>query len=143
MIIFDIDTCNLCFNEPYKDFPASLIPPLNLIFSFFFTLPFCVVPPLNSSFKSFNVKKSENGCDLKFLLSFSGMTLLISKFVLVSWLVPSVICVPTNLSLNVSTPLAASLGTLYLTLAIILLCYLNLRFHQYLFFLHELHIMYH
>ena len=84
VMIFDIDASNLCFNEPYKDLPASLIPPLNLIFSFFFTLPFCVVPPLNSSFKSFNVKKSENGCNLKSLLSFSGMTLLISKFVLVS-----------------------------------------------------------
>ena len=83
-IISVTETPNLSFKDPYKDLPASLIPPLNFIFSFLVTEPLSVLTPLVSSLISFNVTKSENGSDLKSLLSFSGITLSISKLVLVN-----------------------------------------------------------
>ena len=46
------ETCNLCLNDPYKDFPASSLPPLNLIFSFLFVdVESWVVGASDSSFK--------------------------------------------------------------------------------------------
>ena len=54
---------------------------LNLIFSFL-ELPGCVVAAPVSSFNVSNVKKSVNGDVLKFLLSLSGITFSMAKFVL-------------------------------------------------------------
>ena len=58
-------------------------------------------------------KKFEKGFVLKFFVSLCITSLSNAKFVLVNWLVPVVIWLPTRLSLNVSAPLAAWLGTLY------------------------------
>ena len=84
MIILLNETCNLELSEPYKDLPASSFPPLNLIFSFFSTLPSVVVGALSSILSLSNVKKSENGEVLKFLLSFSTITLSNAKLVFVN-----------------------------------------------------------
>ena len=101
---------NLSFSEPNNERPASLRDGLNLITSFVVFDVF-VFGALVSSFKMSNVKKSENGALEKLLLSFSGVALSIAKLVLVNWLLPSVIWIPTKLSLKVCTPLAAWLGT--------------------------------
>ena len=83
-MILDIDTEILFAKEPYNAFPASSIPPLNLIFSFFGFVPLVVVITLVSCFKSSNLKKSEKVAVLKSLLSFSTTTLSIAKFVFVN-----------------------------------------------------------
>ena len=117
LIIFVTATPILLFNEPYNDFPESFFESLNLTDWFFSNLD-CVIGADSSIFKSSKVKKSENGFVLKFLASLSGIVLSRAKFVLVNWLVPSVIWTPTKLSLKVCDPLAAWLGTLYFAIII-------------------------
>ena len=111
---------NLSFKEPNKDLPASLIPPLNFIFSFLMTVPIPSSETVKSvsSFKVSNVKKSENGEVLNFFASLSGITLSRVKFSLTK--LPKVLWLPTKLSLKVSAPEAAWLGTILLTTAITL-----------------------
>ena len=102
------DTKILSFNEPNKDLSAFFLLLLKRIEDFFScAVLFWVTTADFSSFKLSKVKNSENGLFLKFLASFEGIVLSISKLVLVSAELPLVICLPTKLSLNVCPPFAA------------------------------------
>ena len=81
--------------------------PLNLISFVFLFVDVVLKSTTPFSFKVSNVKNSENGFVLNVFESFCGITLSRAKTVLVNEDVPSVICLPTKKSLNVSAPLAA------------------------------------
>ena len=81
--IFCVDTPNLLFNDPNKDFPASFLAPLNLVSFFLFAISSFDNKSF-SNFKSSKVKNSENGFVLKSLVSLCTTSLSKPKFVLVN-----------------------------------------------------------
>jgi hypothetical protein len=89
LIIFVNETNILLFKEPNNDLFPLFLDVLNLTLSVLLGVD-CVATT-SSSFKSSNVKKSENAEVTNSLLSFSGITTSNAKLVFVSWLVPSVI----------------------------------------------------
>ena len=79
-----METRILSLNEPNNDLDPSVLDLLNLIGRFSPLLCMILVGTSFSIFKSSKVKKSENGIDLKFLLSFSGVALSNEKLVFVN-----------------------------------------------------------